>query len=287
MSGSERATGKPWQRPQAVLLNFCAVHLLGRSEALSSGSFIEVLSRVGVGEHAARSTLSRMVRRGLLDRYRSGKRAYFGLTDRSAQVLRDGGRRVRETVNRNWDGQWTVLAFSLPETRRADRHLLRSRLTWAGFGPLHNGLWISPHDVDLTRLLAGLDVTDHVKAFRAGTEHPTDVQRMITDTWDLPELAARYREFLHRWDIADPRVAQHDALPGQLLMHTEWSLLIRHDPGLPVAHLPADWPAVRAEHVFLRMRSLLAPRAEHEVASIADRLPLTPADAGTGKRRPA
>lgn len=272
------STATPWQRPQALLLNFFAAHLLGRAEAVYSASLIDVLAKVGVGEHAARSTLSRMTRRGLLERHRSGKRVYLGLTDHTVGVLQEGGHRVRHAVNREWDGNWTLLGFSLPETRRADRHLLRSRLAWAGFGPLQNGLWISSREVDLDQLLEGLDVADHVRAFRATTLHPTNIQEMIAETWDLEELAEGYRGFLRRWDIADPLDSTGDVLPRQLLMHTEWTLLLRKDPALPVEHLPSDWPAVRAEHVFLRMRSAFAPRAEREVDELVERIPLPERD---------
>ncbi|MQA08148.1 MAG: PaaX family transcriptional regulator [Pseudonocardiaceae bacterium] len=279
------STGMPWQRPQAVLLNFFAIHLLGRAEACYSGSLIDVLARVGVGEHAARSTLSRMTRRKLLERHRSGKRVYFGLTDYTVKVLEEGGQRVRHAVNREWDGHWTVLGFSLPETRRADRHLLRSRLAWSGFGPLQNGLWITPQAIDIDKLLDGLDVTEHVKAFRATTLHPTDMQEMIAETWDLDGLADGYRRFLERWDVSDPLDSKRDVLSRQLLMHAEWTLLLRNDPGLPVEHLPPDWPAVRAEHVFLRMRSALAPHADREVESLVDRIPLPDRDSTKPRRR--
>ncbi|MEU3272811.1 PaaX family transcriptional regulator C-terminal domain-containing protein [Saccharomonospora sp. NPDC006951] len=266
--------GATWQRPQALLLNFFAAHFLGRTEAVYSGSLIDVLARVGVGEHAARSTFSRMTRRGLLERHREGKRVYLSPTEHTVDVLKEGAERVKNAVNRDWDGHWTVLGFSLPETRRADRHLLRSRLAWAGFGPLRNGLWITPRPIDVDRLLDGLDVAEHVNAFRATTLHPTDIHEMIAETWDLAELSTGYRGFLARWDIADPIPSDEDVLAWQLRMHTEWTLLLRTDPGLPLEHLPADWPAVRAEHVFLRMRSLFAPAAGREVGRIVDRLPL-------------
>lgn len=262
------------QRPQALLLNFLASHVFGRSVAIYSGSLIDVLARVGVGERAARSTISRMTRRGLLERYRSGRRVYLGLTEHTVAVLKEGADRVRHAVNRDWDGHWTVLGFSLPETRRADRHLLRSRLSWAGFGPLQNGLWITPRQVEVDALLDGLDVTEHVKAFRATTLHPTDIPRMILETWELDELASGYRTFLEHWDIPEPLAGGEDVLPRQIRMHTEWTLLLRHDPGLPVEYLPADWPALRAEHVFLRMRSAFRPQAEREVAQLVEQLAL-------------
>lgn len=266
----------PWQRPQAIVLTFCALYMRGRPEAVYSGSLVEVLGHVGVGEHAARSTLARMCRRGLLERHRLGKRVYFALTDHAATVLEEGGQRVEqlEAVNRNWDGTWTLLGFSLPETRRSDRHVLRSRLSWSGFGLLQSGVWIAPRAVDVEAVLEGLDVARHVKAFRARTLLPTDVDEMIADAWDLDGLAARYREFLVRWDVPEPMPNAADALSRQLLMLTEWLLLVRDDPRLPVEHLPSDWPAVRAEQVTMRLRAAFAEPAERVVDELVSRLPL-------------
>jgi phenylacetic acid degradation operon negative regulatory protein len=268
--------GRTWIRPQALLLTFCAVHVLGREEAVFSGSFVEVLARVDIGEHAARSTLARMTRRGLLMRHRRGKRVYFGLSPRAVAVLADGAERLwrQGAVNRGWDGHWTLLGFSLPETRRADRHLLRSRLLWAGFGMLQNGLWIAPSTVDVERVLGELDVVDHIRVFRGRALAPTDTAEMVRGIWDLESLAARYRQFLDRWDTPHPLPDAADDLTRQLLLLTEWLLLVRNDPHLPLEHLPADWPAVRAEHVAIRLRERFEAPARKIVEAIVDRITL-------------
>jgi phenylacetic acid degradation operon negative regulatory protein len=54
-------------------------------------------------------------------------------------------------VNRHWDGRWTLLSFTLPESWQRQRHELRIRLLWAGFGPLQGGLWIAPRRSMSTR----------------------------------------------------------------------------------------------------------------------------------------
>jgi phenylacetic acid degradation operon negative regulatory protein len=239
----------PWLRPQSLLLTFCGAHLLDRDEAVFSGGLIDVLDRVGVKEHAARSTLARMTRRDLLTRHRHGKRVFYGLTGHAREVLREGEERIwrRPAVNRDWDGRWTLLGFSLPERQRGDRHLLRSRLSWAGFGLLQNGLWLTPAAVD--------------------------VDQLIADAWDLDALAARYRAFLDRWDRPEPAPAAPDDLARQLLLLTEWLMLVREDPRLPVEHLPADWPAVRAEHVTLRLRRVYEAPARHVAGEILEWAP--------------
>src|SRR5262249_45369357 len=142
-----------------------------------------------------------MSQRGLLHRHRVGPKVYLSLSERTGRMLHDAESRVwlQGAVNRSWSGDWTLLSFSLPETRRADRHQLRKRLTWEGFGLLHNGLWIAPSTVDVPRVLSGLDVDDEVKVFRAAALPPTDVRQLVADAWDLPSLAAGYAEFLTRW----------------------------------------------------------------------------------------
>lgn len=247
----------PCQRPQSIVLTFGAAHLMPRRAAVQTADLVQVLECAGVSTHAARSTLARMVRRGLLERHRLGRRVYLGLTEYGERVLREGTRRMDAlgAVNRTWDGHWTLLGFSLPESRRPERHLLRSRLSWAGFGLLQNGLWISASPVSVNDLLDGLDVVEHVKAFRASALSPTDIDAIIDDAWDLPRVAANYHRFLRRWEETEVRPASPGELARQLLMQTEWLLLIRNDPYLPVQHLPSDWPAVRAENAAMRLRA--------------------------------
>src|SRR5688572_5301363 len=111
------------RRPESLLLAFLGAHLRDRDVAVATGSVIDVLGRLGVGEHATRATLSRMTARGLLSSIRQGRRSYLAPTPRAVDVLRDGDARIRaDVVNRDWDGYWTLLSFSVPESRRADRH---------------------------------------------------------------------------------------------------------------------------------------------------------------------
>lgn len=264
----DAAHPSPRLRPQSLTLTFLGNYVLRRDIAVSSGSFIALFARLGVGEHATRSTLSRMVTRGLLVRHRQGRRMHFGLTPRSARILADGEERVwrRSAVNTDWDGSWTVLAFSLPQSWRRARHDLRSALTWAGFGPAGNGLWIAPGRVPVAPVIDGLDVRDHVKVFTGTAEDPTDVAAMVRDAFDLDALAAGYRAFLDRWDRPDPLPGAPDDLARFLWMTTEWLHLIRADPRLPAGHLPADWPALRAHQRLHELRD----RYERPARTLAD-----------------
>ncbi|GAA4623350.1 PaaX family transcriptional regulator C-terminal domain-containing protein [Actinoallomurus vinaceus] len=273
LDGGDAAESAP--RPQSLMLSFFGIHVLGRQVALSSASIIEVLARVGVGEDAVRSTLTRMVRRDLLERHRRGRKMYFGLTPRAVEVLRDGHRRVWQTgaVNRAWDGTWTIVGFSLPDSWRRERHDLRSRLLWGGFGPLQSGMWAAPGRVDVAALVDGLGLDAHLKAFQGAAVAPTDAARLIDAAFDVPGIARRYEAFLSRWDRPEP-AAEADDLARQLLLHTDWLDLVRRDPHLPAEHLPADWPAVRAEKVFHSLAHRYEEPARARAAEILDGIAL-------------
>ena len=253
-------------RPQTLMLNLLGRYLLGRPVMVSAASVIEVFARAGVGEHAARSTLARMVNRGMLARQRHGRAMYFGLTAQAEGILRDGEDRIWRSgaVNQDWDGSWTLLGFSLPESWQRQRHELRSQLAWAGFGPLFNGLWAAPGRVEVTRLVASLGLESRVKAFYAQAIPGTDIARMVQENWDLDAVASRYHRFLTRWQGADTPARRGDPLAAQLLLASDWLQVIRADPRLPAEHLPADWPAAKAESLFVEL-----DRAVEEAGEIA------------------
>lgn len=274
-----------WLRPQSVVFTLLAEHLLDRGLAVFSGSLVEVLGRVGITEHATRSTLARMARRGLLDRQRSGRKIYLRMTPRCVAILEDGRERIWRTgaVNTSAADTWTILTFSLPETWRRKRYDLRSRLTWAGFGPLQNGVWLAPAQVDVTPIVKELELSAHARAFRVQPTPPTDPASVIRSTFDLEALAERYRAFIAAFehlqaaDVSDPLVLT-------LRLSTRWLRIIRHDPRVPVHLLPADWPAIRAQHLFRSLHGRHRPAAEALAAQLLDTVPLE-APASPAKRR--
>jgi phenylacetic acid degradation operon negative regulatory protein len=262
-------------RPQSVMLSFLGLYLRGRDVAVSMGTLIDVFRRVGVGEEAVRSTVTRMAHKDLLARHPRGRQVYVGLTSRSRAVLEEGHRRIWEqgATNRSWDGTWTVVAFSLPDERRSERHDLRTRLQWAGFGPLQGGLWVAAGRRDVEEALAPLDVSAHLVTLAGAAVPPTQPRDLLRRAFDVAAIARSYRQFLGHWAGAPDVVDEvPDDLARQLLLHTDWLGSVRRDPYLPVEHLPRDWPAVEAEKVFRRLAASWEEPAGMEAARVLDLL---------------
>lgn len=273
-----RSAGAPHEdagqdpRPETFLLVLFGDQILNRGTAVSTGSVIAVLNRLGVGEHTTRATIARMVRRGLLRSLRHGRQAFLGLTPHAVEVLNDGRHKLEaDVVDRDWDGQWTLLSFSVPETRRADRHALRTRLGWHGFAPLRSGLWVSTWATDVSRTLSALDLLDRAQVFRARASQWTDPAAVVREAWDLPAIAGTYQRFLDDW--AGERYTKLDELSLRIRLSAAWLLAIRHDPRLPWALLPQDWPGVRAQETYRATLDRLVGPADALAAGMLDTLP--------------
>lgn len=264
MTTEESSPRSGRQAPQAIVFTMLGRYCRETNPALATAAYIDVLGRLGVSAHATRLTVSRMTERGYLRRLRRGREAYFRATELALDVV--GVQEERTFRGPGADGPedaWTILSFSLPEEHRRERHMLRRRLAWEGFGLLRDGMWIAPGVHDLRRVL-GQPLFEGVDKFVAGfTAYPKfgDVQEMISRTWHLAQLSERYGQFLGDWDVPRPAPTATDTLGRYLLLVTAWRQLVRETPRLPAAHLPADWPAERCLDLFRTLHDAYAPDA--------------------------
>jgi len=275
-------------RPQSVLLTFFGDYVSGHDEVVAAASVIGTLEAAGVGVYATRATLARMVKRGLLVRVALGRQAYFGLSDFGRRTVLAGKERaqVADVVDRHWDGRWTLVAFSFPEDSQRERHVLRSRLSWAGFGMVQAGLWAAPHDVDVVDLLSDLDALRFVNAFIGEPLAPTEAARLVEASFDLATLAARHEGFLDRWGAVERVGAEAvaDPLTARVILSADWLLVLRDDPRLPIQFLPDPWPGLVARALHHSLEAHLREPAELEARR---RLDVTVVEAGARSASPA
>jgi DNA-binding transcriptional regulator PaaX len=256
-------TQGPAHRPQSLLLNFFGALVLDSGlPPLPSVTLLDLLADLGVAEAAARATLKRMTQRGLLARGQVGRTAEYALTPLIEDVLRQARERVASPAPfEHPDGEWTLLSYSMPESRRDLRHRVRSRLTWAGFGGLRDGLWIAPGTVDVAAVLGRSDLADVAglaDAFAARALPGTDVDRLVHRAWDVPAVCAAHTWFIETWN-RPPRVS--GSLAQLTLLGTDWLALLRTDPGLPATQLGPDWPAATSTALYRRTFDGLEPAA--------------------------
>lgn len=250
-------------RPQSLLLSFFGALVLDFGlPPLPSMTLLDLLADLGVAEAAARATLKRMTQRGLLVRGQVGRTAEYTLTPLAEDVLREARGRVASPAPfEHPAGEWTLLSYSVPESRRDLRNRVRARLTWAGFGGLRDGLWIAPGTVDVAAVLGRSDldrVADLADAFAAQPLPGTDLDRLVHRAWDVPTVHDAHTWFIETWS-SPPRV--EGSLAQLTLMGADWLRLLRTDPGLPASHLGPAWPAPLSSATYRRVFDGLEPAA--------------------------
>jgi phenylacetic acid degradation operon negative regulatory protein len=269
-------------RPQDLVFTLFGEYLLHRAGPVPVGSLISLLDPFGLTEGAIRTALSRMVRRGWLVSVRRGKRGQYALSARGRRLLESGEARIfHPRWDEPWGGQWYVLAYSIPESRRSLRDRLRVRLAWLGFGSLGNGLWISPHDVDaeVRELARSFRLEKRMVSFRGPAAGFTEAGRLATTCWDLPGINRGYAAFIRRWT---PEYLRCRSAVGRGAVPDEESFALRFrliheyrefpllDPHLPRALLPPDWGGECAAHLFRTFHDLLVAAADRHVDAVLE-----------------
>ena len=223
-----------------------------------------------------RSCLRRLVSEGLFVRDGTGQRAAYRPTDEGLRALSAMGSRAlrardQDLDRRDWDGRWHLVAFAVPESRRAARDALRDHLGSLGGAPIHNGLYVSPHDwtKDVATAAGDLGVGEHVTL--ASTDRlvvggESDARTLARRLWRLDELADRYAGFVDRWSgvLSGLRTMQRENtplpdtafLPGALAMAIAYQACFDADPLLPAELLPRPWPGRAARDLLVGSRRL-------------------------------
>jgi phenylacetic acid degradation operon negative regulatory protein len=270
--------------PQDLLFTLFGEFLLHQPEPVWVGSLITLLQQLGATPGATRTALSRMQARGWLAAERAGRRSYYALTARGRRLLEEGEARIyRPARAGEWDGEWTLVAYSLPEERRAVRDQLRLRLSWLGFGSLGNGLWITPHEVAerVREIARELDAERAVQLFRARHLGHATPEQLVAECWDLPAVNVRYEAFIRRHvdTFRGLRAAGAAGLTPREAFVRRFELVHEYrdfpllDPFLPRALHPRDWAGECSLALFQAYHALLEASSERYLEAQVERLP--------------
>ena len=246
---------------------------------LSVATLIRLLADLGIDEPAVRSAISRLKRRGILQSRRNGGSAGYQLSAGALAILREGDARIFRRRRATPADGWVLAVFSVPESERHRRHVLRSELTRLGFGMVAPGVWIVPaHPQDSTaETLRRLELDAYADLFRADHLAFGDPAAKIRQWWDLDELERHYESFIRAHEptlrvFGSPESGppgEQDAFAGYVRVLTDWRRLPYLDPGLPAELLPEDWIGIRAAGLFFALQALLEEPARAHVKSVS------------------
>lgn len=260
-----------------LIMDVCGAYMRPLGGWFAISKIVQLMGGLEVDEAATRSALLRMRHKELLEpENRHGIRG-LRLTGKALSALASTDQRIfgHPTPASLSDG-WVLVAFSVPEEERANRHLLRSRLSWLGFGNLSNGLWMAPRRMrrDLEAAVSDLGFERYVMVFEAQYSGFAELSALVRQAWNVDELGDLYSGFiafcqpiLRRWDDVRRPDGQQAFIDYTQSLY-QWRKFPYLDPGLPADLLPAGWAGHRAASLFFELRSRLEGGALEYVSKV-------------------
>jgi phenylacetic acid degradation operon negative regulatory protein len=268
-------------KPKSALLTLYGDYGLrkGRGE-IGIGSLIELLGNFGLSEQAIRCSVSRMCRADILKVRHDNNKSYYSLTGAGTGLLETGEQRIFDHKTRHWDGNWSVVTYSIPEEKREIRNEFRQELGWLGYGALCDATWVSPNNRadEVEKIVVRLKIKDNVQVFLAKHLGLTDAHGIVARCWDLDRLQQKYADFIEKYrpksDDFQNRVQNGVLIKPSECFVERFELIHQYrrfpflDPDLPSELLPDNWLRSEAADLFNKYYSLLTEKANEYFDSV-------------------
>lgn len=260
---------------RSLLLTVLGELVLPAGEPVWTSALVRVLGGLGVEEKATRQAVARTAAEGWIAALRQGRRVRWRLTDPGRRLLTQGAERIYSFAAQGppWDGRWLVLTVSVPEGQRRLRHLVRTRLSWAGFGSPAAGMWVSPstaREAEAKQILQDLGLDEAAFSFTGQFGGIGSSKTLVEQAWNLCAVAARYEAFLAEFAGGRPAAGEETMLTQVRLVH-EWRRFPFLDPQLPAELLPPSWIGRRAAALFRERHTAWHDAAQRHWRGLAAR----------------
>ncbi|WP_041614696.1 PaaX family transcriptional regulator C-terminal domain-containing protein [Paenibacillus sp. JDR-2] len=238
------------------------LYLLTSGDGAGSGAavsrLIEVYEARGISHQIVRNALSRLKKEGYAE---SAERSRYKATPLGEKFIRIINAKPG-LYEKEWDGQWCMVMFEIPESERRRRDSFRSELLQLGFGSLYKSVYVSPWDYrdEVIRLGRQCEVAGYITVASTRIVHNGITQEHCFRLWPLKELQALYRDkdrWLQEHLVPVLKGLEHTGDEDGLqlfVLFLELGEIIAElglrDPMLPDPLLPDDWTGKRQMKQF-------------------------------------
>ena len=226
--------------------------------SITPRALLRLTSELGISPNATRAALCRLAKQSWLQRKADRSHIFYELTAAGRERLEEVRPRMFSSRHSTWDGQWTILTYSVPERLNRHRDRLRRELTFLGFGSLTPATWISPNPlIDVTlRHLALRNLSEYVHLFRARQVSNETHSSLIKRCYNLDAVQRHYSLFIRRWGgyrrkiAATNRPSDSKCFVAKMHLVYDFGDFLYLDPFLPSELLPQGWLGYEAWRLF-------------------------------------
>lgn len=222
------------------------------------GSLIELLAPFGINDRLVRTSVFRLAEEGWLDAQREGRRSRYTLDPRSARRFYRAHQRVYTPGRRDWDGRWTMVFGNVGRISAEQRSALRKELLWQGYGTIAPYVFAhpAPDQETLADVLQRCGCTELALVCSAAQPQGPGGRKLadlVGECWQLGQVLDDYAGFIAGFaplaallDRGTAEASPEQAFVARQLTIHAYRRIRLHDPQLPLALLPADWPGTAA-----------------------------------------
>jgi phenylacetic acid degradation operon negative regulatory protein len=224
-------------RTGSIVITLFGDAIVPRGGAVWLGTLLEFFETLQIDGGVVRTAMSRLAGDGWLERDKIGRNSFYRLAEKGRLTFDAAVTHVYDPKAADWTGRFELLLI----TDSADRDASREALKEAGFGSPLPGVWVAPSGVPVpaqARVAIRLEVSAEDDSGR----------RLLRESWPLQRTAAAYLKFIKTFeplrDWIDRRepLSDTDAFTARILLIHHYRRVVLHDPLLPSALLPGDWP---------------------------------------------
>ncbi|KAF0816642.1 MULTISPECIES: phenylacetic acid degradation operon negative regulatory protein PaaX [unclassified Cytobacillus] len=243
------------------------------------GSLIKLLSEFGHNDQSVRAAISRMNKQGWVSAEKIGNKSYYSLSPRGQKRIEEAAKRIFKLKPEEWDGEWRILMYTIPEEIRNVRDELRKELVWSGFGSMSSSCWISANNLEkqVFDLIEKYDIANYVDFFIARYAGPHKNKEIVEKSWNLTEINEKYQEFISQYSqkyiidknkILKGNMSDAECFVERTKLVHEYRKFLFVDPGLPEELLPDKWLGSHAAALFSEYYKELAEPASRFFESV-------------------
>jgi phenylacetic acid degradation operon negative regulatory protein len=231
-------------RTGSIVITLFGDAIVPRGGSVWLETLLEFFKTIDIDSGVVRTAMSRLANDGWLERNKVGRNSFYRLADKGRLTFDAAVKHVYNPQSPDWTGRFELLLIANSGDREASREALQE----VGFGSQLPGVWIAPSGVPVPQVAA--------RAIRLEVSAEDDNgRRLLSESWPLHRTADAYLKFMKTFEPLRrligrrERLSDTDAITARILMIHYYRRVVLHDPLLPVALLPADWPGRAARQL--------------------------------------
>lgn len=144
---------------------------------------------------------------------------------------------------KKWKGEWYLVIYDIPESKRKYRGILRENLKRLGFGQLQASCWISPFNFlgEIEKIVKDYNLSQYVIVAITDKLGKEEARILANKVWNLEKINKFYKNLLRGFE--NKNVAKKK-------LYFRYLNILKKDPQLPKNLLPEDWKGKEAWRIF-------------------------------------